>query len=99
RPMSTGEVSGTREIVAGKEHVEARRESYTEVMVSAMSASSIGPVTKPRTEALYRAIIRREGTACHLCGDETDPMERSADHIRPKSRGGSNGIGNCALAH
>ena len=61
--------------------------------------SPIGPVTKPRTEARYRAVIARDGTACHLCGEETAPMERSLDHIQPKARGGSDRLANLALAH
>ena len=68
-------------------------------MANATLVSSIGPVTNPRTEALYHAIIGRDGTACHLCGDETAPMERSADHLRPKARGGSDRLANLALSH
>lgn len=53
----------------------------------------------PRTEARYRAIIARDGTTCHLCGEETILIERSLDHIEPKARGGSDRLANVALAH
>lgn len=59
----------------------------------------IGPVSKPHMEARYRAVIARDGTKCHLCGEATAPTERSLDHIEPKARGGSDRLVNLALAH
>ncbi len=68
-------------------------------MMNPAGYSRFGLVAARRAEKLYLAIIDRDGTACHLCGEETEPMERSADHVVPSSLGGSDRLLNRKLAH
>ena len=47
------------------------------------------------SESVKRAIIRRDGYKCVFCGiGESDGVTLCVDHIRPKSRGGSNSVDN-----
>ena len=47
------------------------------------------------SESMKRAIIRRDGYKCVFCGvGESDGVTLCVDHIRPKSRGGSNSVDN-----
>lgn len=64
----------------------------------------MGSQNKGKRIGLEKAIKRQKGQ-CHLCGeqmtlskDTTDPRRATADHIIPKSYGGSI-KGNIAAAH
>ena len=51
-----------------------------------------------------RALVKRDGWNCWLCGKEVDPYElgrhrASADHVIPRSQGGKDGLYNLKLAH
>ncbi len=45
------------------------------------------------------SVIARDGENCWLCGRFVAPRKRSLDHVIPKSKGGTNDIGNLRLAH
>jgi 5-methylcytosine-specific restriction endonuclease McrA len=53
-----------------------------------------------------RALRRRDGDSCWLCGKKVglrlpkdDPMRASRDHVIPRSLGGPDDLGNMKLAH
>jgi hypothetical protein len=48
-----------------------------------------------RRQSLRERLASRHGRACAYCGRSVGPLE--ADHVRPKSRGGSDGIDNRLL--
>jgi 5-methylcytosine-specific restriction endonuclease McrA len=49
--------------------------------------------------AAKRALLRRDGRKCWLCGGHMADHELSIDHIIPRSKGGGNCIENLKLAH
>lgn len=48
---------------------------------------------------LLKEVIDRDGTDCFFCKRYVQPIERSLEHILELSQGGSNDLGNLALAH
>lgn len=47
-------------------------------------------------ERVVPAVVRRDGGVCHLCGQ---PGATSADHLIPRSHGGTNQLANLAAVH
>lgn len=50
--------------------------------------------------ATIAAIAMRDGGSCYICGqgqDAHDPWE--IEHVKPKALGGTDDLGNLALAH
>lgn len=60
-----------------------------------------------RSQRLVGATLAAYGTTCHLCGEPITDLDRtgpragwpSADHIVPRSRGGSDALENLRPAH
>lgn len=48
---------------------------------------------------LVRALIRRDGDVCSLCGHAIARREMTIDHVVAKSRGGGESLENLQLAH
>ncbi|MGH3429934.1 MAG: HNH endonuclease [Mycobacteriales bacterium] len=44
-------------------------------------------------------LLERDGNNCSLCGEVMSEDDRTIDHIRPKSKGGSGQLSNLQLAH
>lgn len=60
----------------------------------------------PRRHDVFRRLTERDGWTCWLCLEAIDPdapqnHERAAsiDHVKPRSQGGRNHLGNLRLAH
>lgn len=61
----------------------------------------------PATKRKIRAIVRRDGDCCWICGrilsfvifDAHDPQFSTIDHLKPSSLGGTNDLVNLKLAH
>lgn len=51
---------------------------------------------RPWRERIVPAVLRRDGSICHLCGK---PGADTADHLIPWSQGGTNELTNLAAAH
>ncbi len=51
---------------------------------------------KPRVR---RALLRRHGSRCWLCGDFMMAEDISIDHVIPRCKGGTNELENLRLAH
>ena len=73
-----------------------------------VGSSPIGVVLghrQPIPNKTLRAIYKRDGGRCHLCGEPVDlytrepRMKASVDHLVPRSQGGDNALHNLALAH
>lgn len=45
-----------------------------------------------------RALVRRDGWRCAYCPAELDVTTVTIDHVIPRSRGGTNDLGNLVLA-
>lgn len=45
-----------------------------------------------------RALVRRDGWRCAYCPAELDVTTVTVDHVIPRSRGGTNDLGNLVLA-
>lgn len=48
---------------------------------------------------LRKAVIRRDGYICQLCGRRVDPRKLDIDHIVPRSKGGLDTLDNLRVAH
>ena len=48
---------------------------------------------------LRAAVIARDGHICHLCGGDVERHDVHVDHVKPRSLGGSDAIGNLKVAH
>ena len=73
-----------------------------------VGSSRIGVIfghRQPIPNKMLRAVYKRNGSRCHLCGEPVDlytrepRMNATVDHLIPRSQGGDNSIGNLALAH
>jgi 5-methylcytosine-specific restriction endonuclease McrA len=69
-----------------------RRVSIIERTGPAIRSGSHSPTKR-------RKVLRRDRHRCYLCGRWLEPAEAVLDHIIPRSRGGSNQIGNLGAAH
>jgi len=48
----------------------------------------------------FAALVLRDGSTCHICGGAATPDDPfQEDHIRSRSEGGTDDIGNLAIAH
>lgn len=56
-----------------------------------------GGYTLPK--ALRQLVIARDGYVCGLCGGDVESGDIHIDHIRPRSRGGSDKPENLQVAH
>lgn len=45
------------------------------------------------------AVIRRDGYVCGICAEAVDASDVHLDHIKPRSKGGSDAITNLQVAH
>ena len=84
--------------LARLEHFRMYSREYSSRRSAVKRGTMIGPVD-------YRAILRREGPWCHLCGLKIrkmtgrTPMSLSFDHLVPISKGGAHIDDNIAPAH
>jgi 5-methylcytosine-specific restriction endonuclease McrA len=46
-----------------------------------------------------RAVIRRDGYVCGICGGDVEPGDVDIDHIKPFSKGGSDHLDNLRVSH
>ncbi len=51
-----------------------------------------------RRPQLYKALLARDGNACHWCGYQMRRAELTLDHVIPRARGGANRQENLVLA-
>lgn len=50
--------------------------------------------------ATIAALVMRDGAECYLCHQGSDPTDPwHVEHVKPRSAGGSDDLGNLALAH
>lgn len=79
----------------------------TQEFREARQRANKGPSGRPPERALKRIhkLASRDGWTCKLCGDKissktlSGPLRPTADHIVPRSLGGSNALWNLQLAH
>ena len=58
------------------------------------------PHLEPIPVGWYEAQLEAQQGKCALCGDDfTEPMLPELDHIRPRSKGGTNNVTNLQLVH
>lgn len=46
-----------------------------------------------------RAVIKRDGLVCGICGGDVAPDDIHIDHVHPLSRGGGSGVTNLRVTH
>ena len=56
-------------------------------------------LTRTERESLYRQLITRDGALCALCGRTVFDLDRSLDHIIPRSEGGGDEVWNLRMTH
>lgn len=66
-----------------------------------MARRKIKKMSGGQRKSRRKQLLKKSGdiAVCGLCGHPIKPGTETLDHIRPKSKGGSNRLGNLQLAH
>jgi 5-methylcytosine-specific restriction endonuclease McrA len=57
------------------------------------------PKGPSRTPSTRQRVLQRDKNVCYLCEKKIDLRDASVDHVIPKSKGGTNSMGNLRAAH
>jgi len=70
------------------------------------SPSNVVPIRKNRTfpgsknrQRIRKSLLNRDGLGCWLCGKIMPENDQTIEHLEPRSKGGTNFLGNLVLTH
>lgn len=54
-----------------------------------------------RKETVYRILFKRHAghVPCYVCGEHVQRKQATVEHIRPKSKGGTDEVSNLSISH